>query len=106
MSACSSCSGRHDPAERRYPDPDDYCRCTEGILQYRTQNGRLIVQKFYQNPFKGSVKTDTKSKDEEEWNSYVNASREKLNNPNWDPISFMDGQSVDKWMKAHEEGKA
>lgn len=106
MSACASCSGRHDPNDRRYPDPDDYCRCAEGILQYKTQNGKLIVKKFYQNPFGGTVKTESASQDETDWQAYLKASREKLDDPNWDPITFYDGTSVDKWFKAHDEGRA
>jgi Holliday junction resolvasome RuvABC endonuclease subunit len=34
------------------------------------------------------VEKEKKSDDERDWDSYVKDMREKLNDPNWDPITF------------------
>lgn len=101
---CQSCSGRHDPDVKRYPDPDDYCDCRNGILRYRLQNGRLIIQKFHHNPFGGKVTSEAQTADERDWQSFLNTAREKLDDPNWDPIQFVDGESTDKWLNKRRSG--
>lgn len=92
---CNRCSGRHDPEGHRDPyHIDDRCRCREGILQYRLKNGHMIQRKFYSDPFAGKVVTDAESQDEQEWNRFVDEQREKLDDPNFDPIQFDDGSST------------
>jgi hypothetical protein len=103
---CQHCSGRHDPELRRDPyDIDDICRCSEGILQYRTQRGIMIQRRFLSNPYGGKVKTDAVSTDEDDWNSYINEKREALGNEDWDPVRFTDGTSTHNWMDAHRKGQ-
>ncbi len=89
-SKCKSCSGRYDPEGKIDPHPDDFCDCKNGVLRWRTQEGRLVMTRFKSNPFKGTVKYEKKSEDERDWDSYVKDMREKLNNPNWNPITIVD----------------
>lgn len=97
-SKCNSCSGRHDPELRRDSyDIDDQCRCTEGVLQYRTKWGLFIKRRFNSNPFKGRVTTDAISEDERDWNSYITEQRELTGNATWDPVQFTDGSSTTDW---------
>lgn len=96
---CGSCSGRNDPYERRSHDPDDYCRCTEGILQIVTKDGRFIQRKFQSSPFATKVYTDAETEDERDWNAYLNEKREQLDDPNFDPLRFDDGSSVAEWTR-------
>jgi len=96
--ACNRCSGRHDPNLIRDPhDIDDRCRCSEGILQYRLQNGRLIKKRFHSNPFVGQVVTDAETKDEQDWRQYVTEQREKFDDPTFDPVTLEDGSSTLDW---------
>lgn len=89
-SKCKSCSGRYDPEGVIAPDPDDYCDCKNGVLRWRTKEGRLIMTNFKTNPFKGQVKYEKKSEDERDWDSYVSDMREKMNDPDWNPITIVD----------------
>lgn len=89
-SKCNGCSGRFDPEGTIEPDPQDFCDCRNGILRWKTKQGRLIITKFKSNPFKGTVKYEKKSEDERDWDSYVNDMREKLNDPHWNPITIID----------------
>lgn len=92
---CNRCSGRHDPDVKRDPyDVDDRCRCKEGILQYRLQNGQMIGRQFNSDPFAGQVVTDAESRDEKDWRQYVDEQREKLDDPTFDPVQFNDGSST------------
>ena len=95
---CHSCSGRHDPFLRTDPDPDDFCSCTEGILRWRAKDGRLIVSKYRSNPFATKLITETKTQDEKDWEAYVWDLREKLDNPNYDPI-LIDGKYASSHFK-------
>lgn len=90
---CYRCSGRFDPKHIRDDhDFDDRCRCTEGILQIRIKtetgkpNGRLIQTKYPYDPFQGNVKSIPVSQDEQDWESYKKDMRERLDQPDWDPI--------------------
>lgn len=104
---CNRCSGRHDPEMERDPyDIDDKCRCTEGILQLRTKDGRFIKTKFPHDPFDGNVKTDAVSQDEQDWNDYLYEMRSKYDDPDWDPIQFEDGSSVSNWTEEKRQGGA
>lgn len=85
---CNSCSGRHDPFDKSSPNPDDYCRCTEGILQWVTQQGQLVVRKYTKNPFAGTVITESKTQDESDWENYLMDLREKMDNPTYNPVQF------------------
>jgi len=85
---CNKCSGRYDPEGITEPDVHDYCDCKNGWLRWRTRDGKLIMVKFTSNPFKGKVTYKKKSEDERDWDSYVNDMREKLNDPNWNPITI------------------
>lgn len=98
---CASCNGR--VSSDRPAHPDDYCRCSEGVLQVRTKDGRIIQRKFMSSPYGGEVKTDAESQDEREWNSYIEEKREELFDPNWDPVRFSGGQSTFNWIKKARE---
>ena len=95
------CSGRLDKAGCRVPHADDYCRCAQGILQWVTQEGRLVQVRMQSDPFAAVVKYDNISQDEADWNSYLADTREKLDDPNWDPVQFDDGTSTDAWNRKH-----
>lgn len=87
---CNQCSGRYDPNGSIDPHPEDYCDCKNGVLRWRTQQGKLIMTKFKSNPFAGKVKYLKQSQDERDWDSYVKDMREKMNDPNWNPITIVD----------------
>jgi hypothetical protein len=89
-SACRGCSGRYDPEGVTDPDIDDYCDCKNGNLRWKTKQGKLIMTRFKTNPFKGTVKYEKKSEDERDWDSYLADMREKMNDPNWNPITIVD----------------
>jgi hypothetical protein len=44
--------------------------------------------RFKTNPFKGEVKYSKKSQDERDWDSYVNDMREKMDDPNFNPVTI------------------
>lgn len=96
---CEACSGRADPNRRIYPDPDDYCDCKNGILRYRAQNGRQLLARLSGNPFAGKVVSTPMDSDERDWEAYLTEVREKRDEPDWDPIQFYDGTSVDRYLK-------
>lgn len=87
---CSGCSGRHDPHHAVDPDPDDFCMCKENILRWRAKNGQLVVIKYNKNPFDNTVITESKTEDEKEWDAYLMDVRERMDNPDWDPIQITD----------------
>ena len=87
-SKCNGCSGRYDPKLIIDPDPDDYCDCKNGVLRWRTKQGKLLVTRFKTNPFKGEVKYEKKSEDERDWDSYVKDMREKMDDPTFNPIAI------------------
>ena len=86
---CNGCSGRYDPQGMIEPCQDDYCDCRNGILRWKTQQGRLVITRFKSNPYAGTVKIDKKSEDERDWDSYVNDMRNKMGDPNWNPITIV-----------------
>lgn len=83
---CGDCSGRHDPFLRTEVDEHDYCSCTEGVLRWRAKNGMLIVKRYTKNPFESKILTEAKTEDERDWEAYLKDLREKLDNPNYDPL--------------------
>ena len=85
---CSSCSGRYDPRGSIDPHPDDYCDCKNGVLRWRTQKGQIVNVRFKTNPFKGTVKYEKKTQDERDWDAYVRDMREKMDDPNFNPITI------------------
>lgn len=87
-SHCHGCSGRFDPSLRIPSDDDDFCDCKNGVLRWRTQEGRLVITRFKTNPFKNEVKYIKETEDERDWDAYVKDMREKLNDPNWNPITI------------------
>ena len=87
---CNKCSGRYDPNGSIDPHPEDYCDCKNGVLRWRTQQGKLIMTRFKSNPFAGKVKYLKQSEDERDWDSYVKDMRGKMNDPNWNPITIVD----------------
>lgn len=106
-SACPArdeCSGRFDKYGQRHPHPDDYCRCTSGILQWVTKDGRMTQSRMTGDPFKGTVMHETTSSDERDYNQYVDEMREKLNNPDYDPVRYNDGDSSLAWHQKHLGG--
>lgn len=101
---CNSCSGCIDPNLKR--DPYDYshrCRCSEGIMQYRLKNGKLVQRHFPSNPYGGKVITDTQTQDERDWHSFIDEKRQEYDDPNWDPIRFDDGSSATDWERKFRE---
>lgn len=88
-SQCAHCSGRRDPKLIKDPhDIDDKCRCTEGILQYRLQTGKLIKTNYPHDPFQGTVYSKETSQDERDWDAYLYKQRELLGDENWNPVQF------------------
>lgn len=87
---CNGCSGRYDPKGCIEPDRDDYCDCKNGVLRWKTKEGKLLMTRFKTNPFKGQVTYVKKSQDERDWDSYVKDMREKMDDPNWNPITIFD----------------
>jgi len=85
---CNGCSGRYDPRGKIDVNNDDFCDCKNGILRWKTKNGKLLITKFNSNPFKGTVKYQKQSQDEADWDSYVNDMREKMDDPNFNPITI------------------
>ena len=59
-------------------------------MRWRTQEGKLIITRFKSNPFKGKVNYEKKTQDERDWDSYVKDMREKLGDPNFNPITIVD----------------
>ena len=96
---CASCPGRLDTERRRYPDPDDFCDCKNGVLRYRLRTGKLVMRRFESSPFEATVKTDAVSEYEADWNRFIQQKREELDDPGWDPIRFLDGMSTFDWNK-------
>lgn len=102
---CADCSGRHDPQCRIYPDPDNYCDCKNGIMRWKTKEGRLIIRKFLSNPFAANVTTDAETEDERDWNSYVEEKREQLDDATFDPVTFVGGKSTKDWVRDWKLGQ-
>ncbi len=86
---CNECSGRHDPYGRTEADPDDFCDCRNGVLRWRTKDGQLVVRRINHNPYRGQVITDSRTQDERDWDAYLQDVREKMDNPNYDPIKVI-----------------
>lgn len=106
---CTHCTGRNDPTHKLNSDDyhDDICRCSEGILQWRTQTGRLIIAKIPGDPFKGNVIREKETVDERDYQAHVRKQREITNNPNWSPIQYEQSrQSADNWYDQYLAGKA
>lgn len=80
------CSGRYDPHGQIDADIDDFCDCKNGVLRWKTKEGRRIIVKYYANPFMGRVRTHNKTEDERDWDSYLQDMRERLDNPDYNPI--------------------
>lgn len=102
---CVGCSGRPDEEGMRVPHPDDFCTCSQGVMRWVTQEGELIIRRYKANPYKGTVKRDAKTQDERDWNAYLKQQREKLGDPDWDPIQFTDGSSTSEWLEAAQRGR-
>lgn len=87
---CRGCSGHDDPRGDIDPHPLDICYCTQGILRWVSKKGQIITKKFPNNPFEGDVKVHTESKDEQDWKMWLREQRERLNDPNWEPMNIYD----------------
>lgn len=87
---CVTCSGIYDPNGTIDPDLDNYCDCKNGVLRWKTQQGKRVMVRFKSNPFKGKVTYEKRDQDEADWDSYVRDMRERLDNPNWNPITITD----------------
>lgn len=46
------------------------------------------MTRFNSNPYAGSVTYEKKSEDERDWESYLKDMREKMNDPDWNPITI------------------
>ena len=46
---CNGCSGRYDPELRIQGDNEDFCDCKNGVLRWKTQQGRLVMTRFKSN---------------------------------------------------------
>lgn len=104
-SKCNGCSGRFDPRGMRHPHHRDYCRCKEGVLQWVTQEGKLAQSYYLSDPYGGVVKYEGKTDDEVDWEDYISDAREKLDDPDWDPIQFADGRSTQKFFNQMSKGQ-
>lgn len=85
---CNKCSGRYDPNGCIDTDNGDFCDCKNGILRWKTKNGKVLMSRFKANPFKGNVRYEKKSEDERDWDSYLKDMRNKMGDPNWNPVSI------------------
>lgn len=85
---CNGCSGRYDPSGVIEPHSEDFCDCRNGVLRWRTKEGRILMTRFKSNPYAGSVTYEKKSEDERDWESYLKDMREKMNDPDWNPITI------------------
>lgn len=103
--ACASCSGRYDPDGQRHPDLDDYCRCKDGTLQWVTDEGKFLQVKIPHDPFKGTIQREGNSRDEQDWNSYLNDTRERLDNETYDPVQIPGVGSATDWYNSQKEGR-
>ena len=90
-----------DPKAEMDPnDVDDFCRCPEGILQYRIKKGPLVQGKLQSDPFEGSAQFQPEDPDDKDWQEYVQREREKRDDPSFDPLTFDGGVgSVSDWMR-------
>lgn len=89
----------------KVPCVDDYCRCTEGILQWVTKDGKLLQVRLRSDPYASTVQYEAQSDDEADWDSYIKDMREKLGDEHWDPVQFNDGTSTYDYMqKAKNQG--
>jgi len=86
---CKSCSGRYDPRGIIDAHPEDYCDPRNGVLRWKTGTGRIVITRFKSNPYAGSVQIEQKTQDERDWDSYVKDTREKMNDPKWNPITIV-----------------
>lgn len=89
--ACTSpCSGHIDPKGTIDPHTDDVCRCREGVMQMvriKEKPGQFIQYRFKKNPFtSGTVSAEQMTQDERDWHQYVHEQREKMGDPNWNPV--------------------
>lgn len=89
----------------RHPHHRDYCRCKEGVLQWVTQEGKLAQSYYLSDPYGGVVKYEGKTDDEVDWEDYIEDAREKLDDPDWDPIQFADGRSTQKFFNQMSKGQ-
>lgn len=96
MTKCNGCSGRDDPTRTKHDpyDIDDRCRCSEGILQARLQSGQLIQYRYQNNPFGGGTKPRDLTEDERAWQEYVRQQRERMNDPNFNPVEITGGDGA------------
>lgn len=86
---CASCSGRYDPELKYDPyDIDNHCDCKNGVLRWRTKEGKLIITPYPSNPFEGAVVKERETQDERDWNAYLHQQREKRNDPSFNPIEI------------------
>lgn len=103
---CNSCSGRHDPYEKRDPYYiDDRCRCTEGIMQYLLKNGKLLQKRFPSNPFESRMRAEVESEEERDYNASIQEMRERTGIEDYDPVRFNDGTSTYDWTQRWKEGR-
>lgn len=104
--ACSTCSGRNDPQRKMAPEDyrDDRCDCANGILRWRTREGRLIIAKIPGDPYAGKVRGETQTADERDYNAYLRNMRERTGNEHWDPVRFEGGASTNEWFDRYKRG--
>lgn len=92
---CNSCSGCMDPAGKIDVDPDHYCDCAQGVMRWRTKEGRLIITRYQRNPFEGQVIKTPDSEDKRDFQAYLQEYREKMENPYVSPITAtIDGKKA------------
>lgn len=88
INKCTNCSGHCDVRGDIDPHDEDWCDCANGVLRWVSKKGTLIIKKYPDNPFKGDIKVHSESKDDMDWKEYLRQQREKLDDPNWDPIDI------------------
>lgn len=102
---CGGCSGRLDPKGQRHPDRDDYCRCTQGVMQWVSDKGQFLQFKLLSDPFKGTVKYEGNTQDEADWESYLKDAREILDDEFYDPIQIGGVGGASEWYNQQKRGR-
>lgn len=91
---CGDCSGHHDPHGEIDPHPDDFCDCANGKMRWVVKNGPkrglVVIRNLPHNPFEGDIKVHGETADERDWKAFLEDTREKLNDENWNPIEVYD----------------
>jgi hypothetical protein len=96
INKCTNCSGHVDVRGDIEPHNEDWCNCQNGVLRWVSRKGTIIIKKYPKNPFEGDIKVHTETKDEMDWKRYLAEQREKLDDPDWDPVNLYDSSKGER----------